>query len=129
MSASDTSLTVAWDAATASAGIADYDVLIGGVVAGTTAGTAFTLNQLLPGTSYAVTVRARDAAGTVSASSEALTATTTGINNSITLYATLSPGDGDNRGTRGDLVIEPAIRQRPISSPATRGAIDLVPSG
>ncbi len=70
------SASVSWTASTDDRGVTGYTVLVDGTAVGTTAATSFTVTGLDAGTSYAVTVRARDAAGNVSAASAPLTVTT-----------------------------------------------------
>ncbi|SFB59180.1 Fibronectin type III domain-containing protein [Cohnella sp. OV330] len=67
-----------WTASTDNVAVAGYDVYRGDRLAGRTYGlaTAFKDTLLAPGTSYTYTVRARDAAGNVSAASQAVQATT-----------------------------------------------------
>ncbi|GAA3293790.1 hypothetical protein GCM10020295_16630 [Streptomyces cinereospinus] len=72
------SVSLAWTAATDDVGVTGYDVYRDGTRVASTAGTAttFTDTGLSAATAYAYTVRARDAAGNVSAASAALTVTT-----------------------------------------------------
>jgi beta-glucosidase len=70
------SVALRWAASTDAVGVTGYDVLRGGTVVGTAAGTAFTDTGLAPGTAYGYTVRARDAAGNVSSASASVSATT-----------------------------------------------------
>lgn len=73
-----TSATLSWTASTDNVGVAGYDVLrADGTLAGATATPTFQLSGLTPDTPYTVAVRARDAAGNVSAASTALTFRTT----------------------------------------------------
>lgn len=77
---SDTSISLGWNASAdniGGSGVAGYDVFRNGVLAGRTATTAWTDSGLAPGTGYSYTVRARDAAGNVSAQSAAAVASTT----------------------------------------------------
>lgn len=71
-----TSVTLAWTAATDDVGVTGYDVYRDGTKATTVTGTTATVTGLAPDTSYAFTVRARDAAGNTSAPSTAVTART-----------------------------------------------------
>ncbi|CAK8718683.1 MAG: Chitodextrinase [Candidatus Electronema aureum] len=69
------SFTVSWNPSTDNVGVASYDVLVNGAVRSTVNHPTRTLNitgLTLANTTYAVTVRARDAAGNVSAASAAL---------------------------------------------------------
>ncbi len=66
-----TSATVSWTAATDNVGVTGYEVFVDGVSKATTTGaTSVNLTGLTQGT-YAVTVKAKDAAGNVSAASGA----------------------------------------------------------
>ncbi|MET9613842.1 cellulase family glycosylhydrolase [Kitasatospora indigofera] len=71
-------VSLAWTAATDNVAVTGYDVYRGGALVGTTAGTSYTDTGLAAATAYSYTVRARDAAGNVSAASAAVSATTAG---------------------------------------------------
>lgn len=87
-----TSATLTWTAATDNTGVTGYDVLratgtgAASVVA-TISGTTYTATGLTPSTAYTFSVRARDAAGNVSAASAGRAVTTT-----------TGGGDGENQG-------------------------------
>ncbi len=69
-----TSATVNWAASTDNVGVAGYQVFLNGSTtpaATTTGATTVNLTGLTPSTTYSVTVKARDAAGNVSAASAA----------------------------------------------------------
>ncbi len=70
------SVSLAWNASTDNRGVAGYDVYQGSTKAAGVTGTSATVGDLSPDTSYTFTVRARDAAGNVSAASNAVTART-----------------------------------------------------
>ncbi|WP_409491940.1 proprotein convertase P-domain-containing protein [Amycolatopsis sp. cmx-11-12] len=70
------SVSLAWDAATDNVGVAGYDVYNGSTLATSAAGTSATVTGLNPDTSYAFTVKARDAAGNVSPASGVVSAKT-----------------------------------------------------
>ena len=71
------SVSVAWTASTDNVGVTGYDVYNGDVVlAAGVAGTQATTGNLIADTPYALTVRAKDAAGNVSAPSNQVTART-----------------------------------------------------
>ncbi|MEV5987904.1 glycoside hydrolase family 48 protein [Streptomyces sp. NPDC052051] len=72
----DTTVSLTWTASTDDVGVAGYDIYRAGTLTGSAATTTFTDSGLKPSTSYAYTVRAKDAAGNVSAASGAVTATT-----------------------------------------------------
>ncbi|MEV4069112.1 glycosyl hydrolase family 18 protein [Nonomuraea fuscirosea] len=72
------SVALAWNAATDNVGVTGYEVYRGGSLITTVTGTTYTNTGLNAGTSYAFTVRARDAAGNRSGESNSVSATTTG---------------------------------------------------
>jgi chitodextrinase len=69
-------VSFSWTASTDNIGVIGYDVYRNGLLIGGTSGTAFTNTGLTAGTTYGYTVRAKDAAGNVSASSSTLSVTT-----------------------------------------------------
>lgn len=71
-----TSFTLTWAASTDNVTVTGYEVFRGATSIGTPAGTSINVTGLAPGTSYAMTVRARDAAGNWSGPSPALNVTT-----------------------------------------------------
>ena len=73
-----TSVALAWSASTDNVGVAAYDVYAGGSVVATVSGstTSATVSNLGPNTGYTFTVKARDAAGNVSAASAPVSVTT-----------------------------------------------------
>ncbi|MFD0670978.1 DUF4832 domain-containing protein [Cohnella sp. GCM10027633] len=71
------SVDLTWNAATDNVGVAGYQVFRGATQVGTPSSTSFTDTGLTAGTAYSYSVRARDAAGNVSAASSALSVTTT----------------------------------------------------
>ncbi|QOC92029.1 cellulase family glycosylhydrolase [Micromonospora craniellae] len=74
---STSSVSLAWNAATDNVGVTGYDVYRGSTLATTVVGaTSATVGGLSPATAYTFSVRARDAAGNLSASSATVTATT-----------------------------------------------------
>ena len=70
------SVSLAWNASTDNVGVTGYDVLQGGTVATTVTGTSATVDGLAASTTYSFAVRARDAAGNVSANSATVSVTT-----------------------------------------------------
>ncbi|MDR0270446.1 fibronectin type III domain-containing protein [Paenibacillus sp.] len=72
------SVSLAWDASTDNVSVTGYDVYQGGSVVGSASGStlAFTHNGLTADTSYSYTVKAKDAAGNVSAASNVVTVKT-----------------------------------------------------
>lgn len=68
---------MSWNASSDNVGVTAYDIPIAGsVVASALAGTSATVTGLSPNTAYSLTVRVRDAAGNVSATSSILSVTT-----------------------------------------------------
>ncbi|GHG11143.1 alkaline phosphatase [Amycolatopsis bullii] len=74
--ATATSVPLTWGAATDNVGVTGYDVLRNGTAVATSVTTSYTDTGLAPDTSYTYTVRARDAAGNVSAASAPITVKT-----------------------------------------------------
>ncbi|MEU7744461.1 glycosyl hydrolase family 18 protein [Nonomuraea sp. NPDC049158] len=72
------SASLAWNAATDNVGVTGYDVYRGSTQVTTVTGTTYTDSGLAAATSYTYTVRARDAAGNVSAAGNSVTVTTSG---------------------------------------------------
>lgn len=70
------SVTLSWTASTDNTGVTGYDVYRGGVKVGSAGSTTYTDSGLAAATAYSYTVRAKDAAGNVSAASAAVSATT-----------------------------------------------------
>ncbi|WP_127530226.1 fibronectin type III domain-containing protein [Paenibacillus kobensis] len=75
-SKTDSSVTLTWTASTDNVGVIGYDIYQGSAIVKSVTGTAATITNLKPSTSYTFTVRAKDAAGNVSAASNAVTVTT-----------------------------------------------------
>jgi len=71
-----TGIELSWNASTDNINVTGYDVLRNGAVVATTQSSPYTDSGLTPATSYTYTVRARDAAGNLSAPSSALTVST-----------------------------------------------------
>ncbi|MEV0847612.1 glycoside hydrolase family 6 protein [Streptomyces sp. NPDC049954] len=71
-----TTVSLRWSASTDDTGVSGYDVYREGAKVATATATTWTDTGLSPGTAYRYTVRAKDAAGNVSAASAQVTATT-----------------------------------------------------
>ena len=71
-----TSVPLSWTASTDNVAVTGYDVYNGTTLVATSAATSTTVTGLTPGTAYSFSVRAKDAAGNVSARSTAVSATT-----------------------------------------------------
>ena len=98
--ATATSVALSWTASTDNIGVSGYDVLRGGTVVATTPGTQYNDTGLTANTAYTYSVRARDPAGNVSATSAPITVTTSaGGSGSFVLAAA---GDIADRCTASD---------------------------
>lgn len=71
-----TSLTLSWSPPSNLSGVVGYNLYVGSKQVAATSGTTYTLTNLLPNRTYSVTVRSFDAAGSTSAASNTLAATT-----------------------------------------------------
>ncbi|MWC31306.1 glycosyl hydrolase family 18 protein [Paenibacillus sp. MMS18-CY102] len=71
-----TSVTLAWGASTDNVGVTSYDVYKGSTLAVTVGGASATVTGLTADTNYTFTVKAKDAAGNVSAASAPVTVKT-----------------------------------------------------
>ncbi|HEX8562816.1 MAG TPA: zinc-dependent metalloprotease family protein [Flavobacterium sp.] len=71
-----TSTNLTWNAASDNVGVTGYDVYQGASVVATVAGTSTTVSGLTPSTAYTFSVKAKDAAGNASASSNTASLTT-----------------------------------------------------
>lgn len=72
------SVTLAWNASTDNVGVTGYNVYNGASLAATVTGTTASVSGLAANTSYTFTVKAKDAAGNLSAASNTVTAKTSG---------------------------------------------------
>ncbi|MBM7565120.1 fibronectin type III domain-containing protein [Paenibacillus sacheonensis] len=76
-SKTDTSANLSWTASTDNVGVTGYNIYNGSTLAGSTTGaTTFTAAGLSASTAYTFTVKAKDAAGNLSAASNSLSVTT-----------------------------------------------------
>lgn len=71
-----TSLTLTWTASTDNVGVTGYDVYSGSSLLGNVTGTSASVTGLTANTAYSFTVKAKDAAGNVSPSSNVVNVTT-----------------------------------------------------
>lgn len=71
-----TTLDLTWNASTDNVGVTEYEVYEGATLLGTTANTTTGITGLTANTTYSFSVKAKDAAGNVSASSNVATVTT-----------------------------------------------------
>src|SRR3954447_4444057 len=70
------SVSLSWTASTDNVGVTGYQIFRNGAQVGTSTATSFTNTGLAASTTYSFTVRATDAAGTVSGQSNAVSVTT-----------------------------------------------------
>ncbi|MFF7404598.1 endo-1,4-beta-xylanase [Streptomyces murinus] len=106
------SVSLKWSASTDNVGVTGYDVYRGSTKVGSSTSTSYTDSGLSASTAYSYTVKAKDAAGNVSAASGAVTATT-----SASGGGGGSPGTGavkvqykNNDSAPTDNAIKPGLR-------------------
>ncbi|WP_108807695.1 M20/M25/M40 family metallo-hydrolase [Aquimarina spinulae] len=73
-----TTLTLSWTSSTDNVGVTGYDVYKGNTVETSVSGTTASITGLTASTAYTFSVKAKDAAGNVSAASNVINVTTTG---------------------------------------------------
>ncbi|QFY07390.1 chitinase [Nonomuraea phyllanthi] len=93
-----TSVSLAWNASTDNVAVTGYEIYRGGTLITTVTGTTHTDTGLSADTGYTYTVRARDAAGNRSATSDSITATTSGGGGTDTTAPTV-PGNLRSTGS------------------------------
>lgn len=71
-----TTTNLSWSGATDNVGVTGYDVYQGASLIGSTASTTYTVTGLSPATTYSFSVKAKDAAGNASVSSNTVSVTT-----------------------------------------------------
>ncbi|GAK39343.1 lytic polysaccharide monooxygenase [Paenibacillus urinalis] len=88
------SVSLMWSAATDNVGVTGYEIYRGSTLVATVSGSTLTYNAtgLTANTSYSFTVKAKDAAGNVSAASNALSITTSGAGTPDTSAPTAPSG-------------------------------------
>ena len=126
---SQTSVTLAWDAATDNVGVTGYEVRDGATAVATVTGTSATVANLTPDTEYTFTVVAKDAAGNTSDASAPVTARTQKRDSTIIEYGydlkgktkikAAIPLRSKPTSTRWQAAPSPA----PTPSPASRAAV------
>ncbi|MET0945942.1 MAG: endonuclease [Flavobacterium sp.] len=94
------SITVAWTGSTDNVGVTGYDVYANSVLKTTVSGVTATITGLTASTSYSIYVKAKDAAGNISASSNTIAVTTnssgTGTATDL-LFSEYIEGSGNNK--------------------------------
>ena len=91
-----TSTNLSWTAATDNVAVTGYDVYRGTTLLTTVTGTSYTATGLTASTAYSFTVRAKDAAGNISASSNTVNVTTL-ANTTVTYCASQGNSTADER--------------------------------
>lgn len=84
-SVTSTTIGLSWNASTDNIGVSGYEVYQGATLITTVTSTSYTVTGLTPNTSYTFSVKAKDAAGNISSSSNTASATTSDV--SITYCA------------------------------------------
>ncbi|PKH49872.1 peptidase S8 [Tenacibaculum sp. Bg11-29] len=84
-SVTQTSLTLSWSASTDNVAVTEYDVYQGATKIGSTANTTMNVTGLTAATGYTFSVKAKDAAGNVSSSSNTVNVTT--LSNAVSYCA------------------------------------------
>ena len=74
----ETTADLSWNASSDNVGVTGYDVYEGSTLLGTITGTSANITGLTAATTYSFSIRAKDAAGNISASSSTVSVTTTG---------------------------------------------------
>jgi endonuclease I len=94
-----TSISLSWSASTDNIGVSGYDVYMNAVLKTTTTGLTTTITGLTASTSYSFYVKAKDAAGNTSASSNTVTATTNSSGTTATdlLFSEYIEGSSNNK--------------------------------
>lgn len=97
-----TSITINWTASTDNVGVTGYDVYANSVLKTTASGTSATITGLTASTNYSIYVKAKDAAGNTSASSNTIAVTTdtnggTGGTATELLFSEYIEGSGNNK--------------------------------
>jgi chitodextrinase len=90
-----TTTTLSWNASTDNVGVTGYDVYQGTTLLGTIAGTSASITSLTPSTVYTFTVKAKDAAGNSSASSNSVSFTT--LSNVVTYCTSQGNSTADEK--------------------------------
>ncbi len=92
-----TSTNLTWTASTDNVGVTGYNVYNGTVLVTTLTGTSGTVSGLTASTNYAFTIKAKDAAGNLSASSNSVSVTTLATSTNVTYCASTSNSTADER--------------------------------
>ncbi|WP_276877839.1 reprolysin-like metallopeptidase [Chryseobacterium joostei] len=92
-----TSTNLSWSGATDNVGVTGYDVYQGISLIGSTASTSYTATGLTPSTTYSFSVKAKDAAGNASSSSNTVSVTTLAGGGTVTYCSASASNTADER--------------------------------
>ncbi|BAP31566.1 uncharacterized protein CHSO_2529 [Chryseobacterium sp. StRB126] len=92
-----TSTNLSWSGATDNIGVTGYDVYMGASLLGSTASTTYTITSLTPSTTYSFSVKAKDAAGNASSSSNTVNVTTLAGGGTVTYCSASASNTADER--------------------------------
>ena len=90
-----TTTNLSWTAATDNIGVTGYDVYQGATLKASVTGTTYAVTGLTAATAYTFSIKAKDAAGNISASSNVVNVTT--LANSVTYCASTSSNTADEK--------------------------------
>jgi len=90
-----TTTNLSWTAATDNVGVTGYDVYQGATLKGSVTGTTYAVTGLTAATAYTFSVKAKDAAGNISASSNVVNVTTS--SSTVTYCASTSSNTADEK--------------------------------
>lgn len=91
-----TSTNLSWSGATDDTGVTGYDVFQAGSLLGSTSSASYTVTGLSPSTTYSFTVKAKDAAGNTSSSSNTVSVTTS-AGSTVTYCSASASNTADER--------------------------------
>ncbi|SHE83670.1 M4 family metallopeptidase [Chryseobacterium sp. OV279] len=92
-----TSTTLSWSGSTDNVAVTGYDVYRGTSLLGSTASATYSVTGLTPATTYSFTVKAKDAAGNISAASNAVSVTTQAGGGTVTYCSSSGNSTADER--------------------------------
>jgi bacillolysin len=92
-----TSTNLTWTASTDNVGVTGYNVYNGTTLVTSLTGTSGTVSGLTASTTYAFSIKAKDAAGNLSASSNSVSVTTLSASTSVTYCASTSSNTADEK--------------------------------
>ncbi|WP_343694943.1 endonuclease [Flavobacterium sp.] len=98
-SKTSTSISLSWTASTDNVAVTGYDVYANSVLKTTVSGTTATITGLTASTAYSIYVKAKDAAGNTSSSSNTISVTTNSSGGTATdlLFSEYIEGSGNNK--------------------------------